>query len=224
MSIIIQKEFHNIKDYINEVINQYLNDYHLDIPYSTKENLSIHLSLSISRLLSNSFISYSESQLIQCKNLETYPIAKKIISSLEEHFCLKMDKNDIYYTAMYLSNLSLLDLDFDISSDIVGEDVEKIMNEALLEIKDKLGYDLKQHKEFYNGITLHFYPAIERLKTNQQLDSNPLSDITAIKDQREFQCAEILNDIVEKYYSKSFNDNELGYIILHFGTAFYKQA
>ena len=128
---------------------------------------------------------------------------------------------DFYTAAMYLSNLDQWDLEFNSTFDIIDDEMGSIMDEALDEIKDKLGVDLKLNDTFYKGMTLHFYPALERLKHNNQLMDNPLVDMVSASHEKEYQCAEILNNIVKKHYNKDFNENELGYITLHFGTAFY---
>lgn len=223
MGIIIEKEFELLKEKILNKITSYVEEYRLDTNSSSIENLAIHLALSISRQYSGNYIYYSESQLIQCKDLNTYPIAKILLEDLAQEFEIEASQIDIYYTSMYLANLSLLDLDFQSSFDLVDEDIETIMNETLDEIQKKLGYNLKQKTNFYKGITLHFYPAIERLKANKQLDSNPLVENETLSEDKEYQCALILNNIVEKHYHKRFNIHELGYITLHFGTAFYQK-
>ncbi|MEG0367514.1 MAG: PRD domain-containing protein, partial [Coprobacillus sp.] len=99
------------------------------------------------------------------------------------------------------------------------EDMENIINETIVSIKDKLDLDLRKNKEFYTGMTLHFYPALDRLQNDQQLVDNPLKDQIQSQHETEFECAKIFNEVVEKYYHKTFNEHELAYIALHFGTA-----
>ena len=71
-------------------------------------------------------------------------------------------------------------------------------------------------------MTLHFYPALDRLQNNRQQTDNPLKDKIQAQFQLEYKCAEIFNDIVEQHYHKRFNEHELAYIALHFGTALKK--
>lgn len=66
---------------------------------------------------------------------------------------------------------------------------------------------------------MHFYPAIQRLKNDEQLHDNVLTDKIKTENETEYQCAMILNDVVKEHYHKSFNEDELAYIALHFGTA-----
>ena len=83
------------------------------------------------------------------------------------------------------------------------------------------------HLVFYNFVSvhvqLHFYPALDRLQNNHQLTNNPLKDKIQAQFQLEYKCAEIFNDIVNEHYHKRFNEHELAYIALHFGTALKKQ-
>jgi len=224
MGIIIEQEFNHIKEEVTGVIKDVIREEGIDtVSESSIDNLAIHLALSITRLLSGNYIDTSQSQLESCKDLETYSAAKKIIDRLSERYDISDNDGecDVYYAAMYLAGINLLDLDFDSMFDIVDDEIEEVMNETLDAIYNRLGYDLRQNKDFYKGITLHFYPAIERLQNDHQLENNPLADLLAAQNEKEYQCAVIMNEIVNNHFHKKFNDNEIGYITLHFGTAFY---
>ena len=221
MTITVQKEFENIEKDVTKKIDKYIEEYNLSVEQNAKENLAIHLALSITRELSGNYIQTSHSQLESCKDLPTYPIAKKLVKELADDYNTGASELDFYTAAMYLSNLDQWDLEFNSTFDIIDDEMGSIMDEALDEIKDKLGVDLKLNDTFYKGMTLHFYPALERLEHNNQLMDNPLVDMVSASHEKEYQCAEILNNIVKKHYNKDFNENELGYITLHFGTAFY---
>ena len=66
---------------------------------------------------------------------------------------------------------------------------------------------------------MHLYPAIQRLKNDEQLHDNVLANKIKTENETEYKCAMILNDVVKEHYHKSFNEDELAYIALHFGTA-----
>ena len=66
-----------------------------------------------------------------------------------------------------------------------------------------------------------FIPSIQKI---QQLTNNPLKDQVQSQHETEFKCAEIFNSVVEEHYHKSFNEHELAYIALHFGTALKKKG
>ena len=106
---------------------------------------------------------------------------------------------------------------------ITYDEMEEIINETIERIQNQLKIDLKENNEFYTGITLHFYPALDRLQNNQQLTNNPLKDQVQSQHETEFKCTEIFNSVVEEHYHKSFNEHELAYIALHFGTALKKK-
>lgn len=220
MVIELEEQYKKLKDEVYHTVAQFSQQYKLETPDTVIYNLAIHLSLSIAREITGSYIDTSNSQLEACKELNTYPIAQEIIKVLNEEYKIDLPESDTCYTAMYLANKSLLDLDFNCEFDIVDDEIENIMNETLDAIKDQLGYDLRENENFVKGMSLHFYPAIERLENNKQLDNNPMvKEISSYEEP--LKCAHILNDIVTKHYNKSFNDNELSYITLHFGTAFY---
>lgn len=218
----LKEKYEQLKDEVFEIVKDFATKNQLDVDDTVLYNLAIHLSLSIAREMTGSFIDTSSSQLSSCKSLATYPIAQDVIKTLMKNYSIELPESDIAYCAMYLANKSLLDLDFNVESDIVDHEMEDIMNETLVEIKNQLGYDLRQNESFVQGMTLHFYPAIERLINNEQLTENSMvKEISS--NELPYKCANILNEVVEKHYKKSFNKNELSYITLHFGVAFYNQ-
>lgn len=223
MVIELEEQYKKIKDEVYDTVTKEAKKYHINVAETVLYNLTIHLSLSIAREEAGNYIDTSNSQLEACKSLDTYEAAQDIIKVLDKQYNIELPESDTFYTAMYLANKSLLDLDFNASFDIVEDEIADIMNETLDEIKDKLGYDLRTNENFVKGMSLHFYPAIERLENNEQIQTNPLTkEISSYEEP--LKCAHILNDVVNKHFHKTFNENELSYITLHFGTAFYHQA
>ena len=102
---------------------------------------------------------------------------------------------------------------------MIDEEMASIIEETIAVIQEKMNIDFKNKDSFYSGLTLHFYPALERLQNHNQLQTNPLKDEIISQHGIEFQCASLFNEVVYKHYHQSFNDYELAYIALHFGTA-----
>lgn len=219
MANTLEKKLEHIKTHVTKVVNDYANKNHLTVSEEIINNLSVHLSLSITRALSDNYIHTSHSQLEQCKNLYTYPIAKEIINDLCKHYEIELSESDLYNTAMYLADMTILDLGFDAEFDIVDQEIENIMDETLDTIRIKLGYNLRENEKFVRGMSLHFYPAIDRLEEDRQITDNPLMQ-TVQKYKKSYECAHIMNDIVKRHFNKSFNSYELSYIAIHFQTAF----
>lgn len=219
MVIELDSQYKKRKNQVEKIVKNIIDLHHIDVSQTTLDNLIIHLSLCISRELNGTYIFTSESQINNLKEHELYPIAKEIILSLEKQFDVEIDENQMSYTTMYLANINLLDIDFNCEFDLCDDVMEKVINETVDEIEKQLHLDLKKNEEFYTGITLHFYPALERLQNDKQLTNNPLKTQIRIENEKEYECALIFNKVVEKHYHKSFNEHELAYIALHFGTA-----
>lgn len=219
MVIELEEKFKLRKAEIFATIKKYVTEAKLDISDTVVENLSIHLALSITRELSGSYIEMSSSQIEQLKQANTYQISQLIVYDLSKKYDVRISEDDICYCAMYLSNMTLLDLDFFSECDIIDQETESITLEAVQEINNRLGLNLKKNDDFYQGLSMHFYPAIQRLKNDEQLHDNVLTDKIKTENETEYKCAMILNDVVKEHYHKSFNEDELAYIALHFGTA-----
>lgn len=222
MVIELDTQFKKQRDIIEGIIQQIIDKHQLTISTTTIHNLSIHLTLCISRELNGSYIETSESQMRHLKDHEYYSIAKELIERLEKEYQVSIDENQICYATMYLAEMNLLDMDFDYDMDLFDEEMATVIHETISSIEEKMHINFINKESFYSGLTLHFYPALERLQSDNQLQTNPLKEQIMTKHETEFQCASIFNDIVYKYYHKSFNDYELAYIALHFGTAISK--
>ena len=199
MVIELEEKFKLRKAEIFATIKKYVTEAKMDISDTVIENLSIHLALSITRELSGSYIEMSSSQIEQLKQANTYQISQLIIYDLSKKYDVRISEDDICYCAMYLSNMTLLDLDFFSECDIIDQETESITLEAVQEINNRLGLNLK--------------------KNDEQLHDNVLAGKIKTENETEYKCAMILNDVVKEHYHKSFNEDELAYIALHFGTA-----
>lgn len=219
MVIELDSQFKKQRDFIEGIIHQIVDKHHLDVSHTTIHNLSIHLSLCISREINGNYIPTSESQMGHLKNHEYYSIAKELIERLENEYQIHIDENQICYTTMYLANMNLLDMDFDYDMDLFDDEMADVIHETISSIEEKMNINFINKESFYSGLTLHFYPALERLQSDNQIQTNPLKEQIMTKHETEFECASIFNDIVYKHYHKTFNDHELAYIALHFGTA-----
>lgn len=219
MVIELETAFENQKQTIIEIIKKHLNKTNLEVSETTLENIAIHLSLNVSRDLNGTYISTSISQLKQLKKHEYYQLSKYIIDEIAELYGIKSHRSEMYYLTMYLSQMNLFDIDFNCEFDIFDDNIVEVIDETIDRIQDELSIDIKANDNFCRGITLHFFPAIERLQNDSQLTDNPLVESIENEYEKEFRCAKILNEIVDKYYHKTFNKHELAYIALHFGTA-----
>ena len=199
MVIELEEKFKLRKAEIFATIKKYVTEANMNISDTVIDNLSIHLALSITRELSGSYIEMSSSQIEQLKQANTYQISQLIVYDLSKKYDVKISEDDICYCAMYLSNMTLLDLDFFSECDIIDQETESITLEAVQEINNRLGLNLK--------------------KNDEQLHDNVLANKIKTENETEYKCAMILNDVVKEHYHKSFNEDELAYIALHFGTA-----
>lgn len=218
MVIELKSQFDKRNNDIEKIIKDIIKQHNINLSQTIIDNLVIHLSLCVSREINGTYIHTSDSQISHLKQHEYYSIAKDIIKALEKRFEVTIDKDQVCYTTMYLANMNLLDIDFNFEFDLDDDILENIIIETTLLIQSKLHIDLKKNKEFYTGMTLHFFPALERLQNDKQLTNNPLKDYIQAQHEIEFKCAQIFNEVVENNYHKTFNEHELAYIALHFRT------
>lgn len=102
------------------------------------------------------------------------------------------------------------------------QEIEKIVKNVI----EKHNIEISQTA--FDNLIIHLSLCISRELNGTYIPTSE-SQINHLKDQiqsqheTEFECAKIFNSIVEEHYKKSFNEHELAYIALHFGTAFRQQ-
>lgn len=163
MVIELDSQYENRKEVIEGIVKKIIEEHHIEISEVSFDNLIIHLSLCLSREINGTYIPTSESQINHLKNHEYYQVSKQIVNELDQQFHVEIDGNQVQYVTMYLANINLLDIDFNCEFDLCDDETEDIINETINRIQNDLQLDLRKNKEFYTGMTLHFYPALDRL-------------------------------------------------------------
>lgn len=98
--------------------------------------------------------------------------------------------------------------------------VLEIINAIKDTIYENYGIDFKDDFLFTNSLSLHLESLFKRIKENNESINNVyLSDIKS-KFPLLFEMAVTSKKIIDKYLNTSINEDEIGFLCLHFGTAY----
>lgn len=211
-------DFEQIKLKVISTINDSMNNFDIFLPNNSINNLSIHLTIATIRLMSNNYIPLSNSQIANLKDDKYYPYAKELCLKLSKLFNVDFPENEISLVTLYLSKNQLLDVQINSGFDLLDSDIFNILRETMFTIDKQYNQNFRTNNDLFISLGLHLTPAVERLLANQLLD-NPLTTQIKQENDRAFEYCKVLNNVIENKYQKSFNDDELAYIALHFSTA-----
>lgn len=144
----------------------------------------------------------------------------KNILSLAESICkevsvlvdIDFNNNEIDY--IYNNLISKTDT---YKSNDFNEKVYELIEKSLSTIYAIFSIDLRDDSELTSSLTMHIIPMIKRVNFGIKLKNPLLNDIK--KDHIAFECAKICSHFISELYNIEIDDDELGYISLHFSAS-----
>jgi lichenan operon transcriptional antiterminator len=163
----------------------------------------------------NKFVSYPSSIANKIENTFEYNVAKELIDNILKKMNIDIACSEVYYIAQCLLASKKLT---DISESMDKKHVKKLVNIILKEIHEKLSIDFTNDEYLIDGLTLHLNIALTRIQFQMNI-RNELLETIKNDYPLAFQMGVIAGKIVEQYDNIKINENEIGYIALHFGAA-----
>ncbi|MFP7288775.1 BglG family transcription antiterminator [Shouchella clausii] len=190
------------------------------------KNLIIHIAIACKRVRKANYIQMVESDFEDISKQKEFKIANKIIEVVEKKLYVRFPKNEVAYITMHLLGTRLL-----ITPSIEKEKLNKYINKSILQlahamIKDvesKLSLGIVNDKELLAALTLHLKPAISRYRYGMNL-RNPMIAAIKINYPFAFEAAVIAGRTIEREMNIKIDENELGYLALHFGAAMERRG
>lgn len=207
-----------ILDDIYNIVVKNINESSIKISDDILNNLVIHIAIAIKRIQMNQY--FKTKIEADFNSNDEYQIAINIINDIEERFDIEFPTDEITYIGMHLMGTKLIVNSRNYASLLDKEDDENIelVYEIMAELSRYLGFDLTKDKEFLQAVLLHIKPAIYRYRNGLNI-RNPL--LESIKENYilPFEAAKISGAIINNRLGIDFNDDELGYLAIHIGTA-----
>ncbi|MDQ0221186.1 PRD domain-containing protein [Peribacillus cavernae] len=144
---------------------------------------------------------------------DEYNLIKKICKELVAAYPVSVNKDDIIYLAVILKGSKHHAADvvhFD--SILLGQMIKNLIKD----VSSQLHVDLKQDFSLFQGLLAHMEPSLFRIKKQMSL-FNPLKE--DIKRKYPVLFMAIKNSLEKEFKDIIFPDDEIAFIVLHFGSA-----
>lgn len=208
---LVQKEkllrIENIIEDINEQLPYPLAD-------SSYVGLVVHIALAMERIQRGENISFKEDYLGELSQTKEFDFARQIVSRLERTFDISIPTEEVGYITMHLRGAKVR---YDNKVGIEDENVEVAMLvRTLIANVEKLLHTTLADDSLFQGLLAHLQPTLYRLDQKMSISNPLLEDIK--EDYAEL--FEVVQQAVEKtLVDRDVPEEEIGYLVLHFGSA-----
>lgn len=198
-----------------KVLFQMKEKYGLSLSDSAYIALVVHLTFAIERIQLGEMINMNEEELTDLKRTKEFELALALAKELENAFHVKIPEAEAGYITMHLRSANK-----SFKIDYRAEDIEldtALRTKKLIDfISQKTGTNLTGNHSLYEGLIAHLEPAIIRIKEKMSVH-NPLTEQVK-KDY--FLLYMAIEEGVETFFPEiRFPDEEIAFIVLHFGSA-----
>lgn len=202
--------------FIENIVN--IMEKKVDVNYSdvSYANIVVHIAVSLLRIKQNQYIALDIVDITKIKKTKEFIIVKGFSEILEDYYSIKIIEDEIIYITTCLLGGNLSSNDENFKGNWVH--VQILVKEVIKQVNSKIIMDISQDWKLFNGLLEHMKPMINRLKYGVKLE-NPI--IHNIKEDYGDLFKIVKESVypIEEFLDKKLNDDEIGYLTIHFGAA-----
>ena len=177
------------------------------------QSIVIHILIILRRVEAKATVEYSAEEASFLQSTASFRIAQHIVASLREELDIDIG-NEVYYIAQHL----VASERFFAKEDVNQSETRRLVAVILGKINDEYHVDFQQDDTLLTGLQIHIEAALHRLRFNIGVRNEILQAIK--KDfPLAFEFAVIASCIIESRESIKTNENEIGFLAVHFGAA-----
>ncbi|WP_208588529.1 BglG family transcription antiterminator [Gracilibacillus suaedae] len=206
-------------DRIQQIVLKHLRKNQLNLSDIALSNLVVHIAIACRRIEQNQYITSQSINYQDILNTKEHKIAAELLNEAEQALQITFPDAEIHYVTLHLLGTKIFLTDQKNSSlhdfeDPMLETARSLINK----VDEQLGLGIKEDKELLAGIVVHLKPAIHRYRNGMNI-RNPV--LEAIKENYPvaFEAGVIAGKVIEQKQNIKIDENEIGYIALHFGAA-----
>lgn len=202
---------------LNKTISNEIKISHLFINDYSLTNLTLHLAITIDRLLNGNISSNHSSK---ANSTLEYKTAKNLSAKLEKQYKVKFSKDEIFELSLLLSS-RVSHLNDNTSKenivDYIGENCLDLVDKIFNEINSNYGIEIND-SDLKIRFGLHINNLITRSQNNY-FSKNPLAQDFRSSCPLIYEVAVYASSIIKKELDITVNSDEIAYIAFHIGNA-----
>lgn len=201
-------------------IERILMDHLGQLPYSLTESsyltLTVHIVLSIERMLNNQYVALNDDIYNSVKDSFEHEVAQALALHLEHIYGVQFNQAEVTFITIHLRGAKRKE-----SAEVFKDNKDESKIEKFIHSVSHFSQQsFKDFKTLSEGLKLHIIPAINRLNANIET-YNPLTEMIQHKYPRLFES--VHRALLQTWPNFNFPDSEIAFIVLHFGGALQNQ-
>lgn len=201
-------------------VERVVEDFIQNLPYSISDRayvgLVIHIALAMERIIQGEHVQVDDALFHHLKEAKEFEYATHLAHQLSQTFQVEVPEAEIGYMAMHLQGAKLRNEQEFILEDSTMEIALKV-KELIQLVEEKTQFPLSKDESLFQGLVVHLKPALYRIKQEMGI-TNPLLD--QIKEDYEELFFVVKEAAKQTFNQINIPDEEVGYLVLHFGSAF----
>jgi lichenan operon transcriptional antiterminator len=179
-------------------------------------NLLIHILIAIKRVKNENTL---DRPLFADELKETYEykVAKEIADSIFKETKVKLPEEEIYYITQHLCTRKMINDSGQNNFDLKDKYISMVI-EMLDYVEEVIGIDFTKDKSLIWSLAIHLKSAVTRMKYDMHIINDMLSEIKK-NYPFAYKISSIIAQYIEDIINKPVNDDEIGFICLHFAAA-----
>ncbi|HBM75042.1 MAG TPA: transcriptional antiterminator [Clostridiaceae bacterium] len=205
---------------IQSIITKFLRNNSIIICDKDVTALLIRIIISISRMR-NDCIFQNDDLKDVCKP-GNYELVEKIMQQVGKAFNFAISKNEVLYVSM---SCGVTIYNYNTGEELIKDSqdgVEEFVEQALQDIFMISGINFLEDEDFKNALVMHLKIFINRFRAGINA-KNPLLNQIKIKFPIETDLATIIATKLKSEFKVTLNEDEIGFIAMHFGAAFERK-
>lgn len=204
-------------DNMEEILLSVINKHHIAITDIGFYNLLIHILIAIKRVKSENNLEHIAFK-DELRDTFEFKVAKELAENIYREYSVKLPDEEIYYMTQHIytrkaivSNESCKNIDLSDKNILLVIDV-------LNHIENVIGVDFTHDEALIWSLSTHLKSAIKRIKYDMHITNDMLIEIKK-NYSFAYKIASISTQYIERKLGKVINDDEVGFICLHFAAS-----
>jgi lichenan operon transcriptional antiterminator len=204
-------------EHIERVATEILKDSNIIVSDKDFNELLTRIIVSISRIRSRQALeqnAFKDSYIV-----DSYGLIKRIMRQIAEQLNMNIEEIEIQYV---FSSSGIIAYNYNTGKSLFNDSEDKInrfVDEMLQELSLITEVDFRKDADFVNALIMHLKIFINRFSAGVKAN-NPLLGQIKSKFPMETNLATIAAKKLEEEFNVSLDEDEIGFIAMHFGAAF----
>lgn len=201
---------------IENILTKVISSYELVFADTALQNLLPHVLIAIRRAGQEHNVIYSLRESKDIEQHQEFLIATAIFEEIYNQLKIDVATSEIYYLAQHLiASKKYINTD---SNDKYNDYIKNLVAEMLNKVNVIVGIDFTNDENLAKWLQVHLEAVIPRIRFQMNI-RNDMLDVIKNEYPLAFQIAVIASKVIEQKERLKINENEIGFIAIHFGAA-----